>query len=87
MPGACCPRRAGIRTITVGDQSVGISQLDDILRAARLLGDQAEGSVKEFLMRQLKIYNYIPSGSEREYLNAVWHEYVKLRSVDLEVKR
>jgi len=87
MPGACCPGRASVRTITVGGQSVGISQLDDILRAARLLGDQAEGSVKEFLMRQLKIYNYIPSGSEQEYIDAVWQEYIKLRSVDLEVKR
>ncbi len=87
MPGACCPGRTSVRTITVGGQSVGISQLDDILRATRLLGDQAEGSVKEFLMRQLKIYNYIPSGSEQDYLDAVWQEYLKLKSVGSEVKR
>jgi len=87
MPGACCPGRASVRMISVGGQSVGISQLDEILRAAGFLGDQAEGSVKEFLMRQLKIYNYIPSGSEQEYLDAVWLEYLKLKSVGSEVKK
>jgi len=87
MPGACCPGRASVRRINVDGQSVGISQLDDILRAARLLADRTEGSVKEFLMMQLKIYNYIPSGSEQEYLDAVWQEYLKLKSVGSEVKR
>lgn len=86
MPGACCPGKTSVRMITVGGQGVGISHLDDIVRAASALDDQADEAVKGFLIRQLKIYNYVPSGSEREYLDAVWQEYVKLKSIGSEVK-
>lgn len=84
---ACCPGKTRIRSLKVGGQSVGVSQLDDILRAAKALDDQAEEAVKGFLIKQLKIYNYIPSGAEQEYLDAVWEEYVRFTKVDSEVKK
>lgn len=80
MLGACCPGRSKVRMLTVGGQSVGLSQLDEVLRSAEGLESQTEEDVKRFLLKQLKIYNYIPSGAEQEYLDAVWKEYLGMRS-------
>lgn len=86
MMGACCPAKSRVRSITVGGQTVGISQLDEILRAAEGLENQSEEAVKEFLIQQLKIYNYIPPGTEDEYLAAVWKEYLRVRNTSREAK-
>jgi hypothetical protein len=79
MPGACCPGKSNVRQIIVGGQSVGISQLDQVLRATKALEAQDEYALKEFMRGQLKIHNYIPPGSEQEYLDAVWQEYLKIK--------
>lgn len=80
MPGACCPGRSEVRMLAVGGQKVGLSHLDEIMRAAMGLQPRTDEETKEFLLKQLKIYNYIPSGAEGDYLEAVWEEYLRFRS-------
>ncbi|NMA11160.1 hypothetical protein L21_0699 [Methanoculleus chikugoensis] len=73
----CCAAEAlrRVRRIEVGGVVVGLAMLDDILAdtvALALLGDSAIG---DELIKQVKIYNYIPKGAEPLYRAALLYEY------------
>jgi len=73
----CCAAEAlrRVRRIEVGGVVVGLAMLDDILAdtvALALLGDSAIG---DELIKQVKIYNYIPKEAEPLYRAALLREY------------
>lgn len=63
----------------VGSQEVGISEFDAIMRRALELGHAPEDEIKRFILKELKIYNYVPSAAERDYLEAMWQAFKKLK--------
>ncbi|MDD4568036.1 MAG: hypothetical protein PHU37_09050 [Methanoculleus chikugoensis] len=73
----CCAAEAlrRVRRIDIGGVVVGFAMLDDILAdtvACNLSGDSAIG---DELIRQVKIYNYIPKEAEPLYRAALLREY------------
>lgn len=78
--GTCCPGKSVTKRIVVGGQQVGISFFDKIIEKALASGDVPEEELKSILLRELKIYNYVPSSAEDEYLAGIWAEYVKERA-------
>ncbi len=77
--GPCCPGKSATRRITVGGQQIGIAFLDEILEKALSSEEASEVELKSLLLRELKVYNYVPSSVEDEYLKAIWEEFVKER--------
>ena len=78
--GTCCPGKSDTKRIVVGGQQIGISFFDQIIEKALASGDVPEEELKSMLLRELKIYNYVPSSAEDEYLVGIWAEYVKERA-------
>ncbi len=68
------------RKILVGGQQVGIAFLDQILEKALASESTSEEALKAILLRELKIFNYVPSSAEEEYLHGIWAVFVKERS-------
>lgn len=58
---------------------MGISGIADIMERALERMDAADLEIKEVLLVELKARNYVPGGSEGEYVKALWAEYKKLR--------
>ncbi|MEM0342724.1 MAG: hypothetical protein QXU73_00515 [Thermoplasmata archaeon] len=79
MPSGCCPGRSVSKRLRVGNQEVGISEYDTIMKKALELNDASDDELKRVLLRELKIYNYVPSAAEQEYLQALWKAFEQLR--------
>lgn len=79
MPGECCPGKSVSKRLRVGGQEIGISEYDTIMRKALELGNASEEELKAVLLRELKIYNYVPRGMEKEYVEALWKAFNELR--------
>lgn len=77
--GACCPGKNPTRKITVGGQQIGISFLDQIIEKALSAEGMPEAELKSMLLRELKVYNYVPLSAEGAYLDAIWEEFLKAR--------
>jgi len=78
--GSCCPGKKVTKKITVGGQMVGISFLDQILEKALSSEEASEVELKSMLLRELKVYNYVPSSAEDEYLDGIWCEFLGERA-------
>ena len=78
--GPCCPGKSATKRITVGDHQIGISFLDQIIEKAMECPDASEEDLKAILLREVKIYNYIPSSAEEEYIEAIWEEFERQRT-------
>lgn len=78
----CCEAEAlrRIRQIDVGDIVVGISMLDHILSEVRALHLSGEKEIGDALLKQVKIYNYVPASAEEKYRSAFLREYRNFRS-------
>lgn len=63
----------------VGGLEVGISGIAEIMEKALECLDEDDDAVKEVLLSELKARNYVPSGSEPDYVRALWAEFRKLR--------
>ncbi len=79
MQGACCPGKAKVTILKVGGQTVGVSHLAEIIDGTMKIGEATNEELRADLLRNLKIYNYVPSGAEAEYVEAVWLEFLKRR--------
>lgn len=77
--GTCCPGKNLTKRITIGGQQIGISFLDQIIEKAMSHPDASEEELRSILLRELKIYNYVPSSAEGEYAEAIWEEFVRER--------
>ncbi|MDN7024040.1 hypothetical protein FGU65_03895 [Methanoculleus sp. FWC-SCC1] len=73
----CCAAEAlrRIRRIEVGEVVVGLAMLDDILADVIDLGLAGETAIGDELIRQVKIYNYVPKEAEPIYRAALLREY------------
>jgi hypothetical protein len=73
----CCAAEAlrRVRRIEVGEVVVGLTMLDDILADTIALNLSGEIAIGDELMKQVKIYNYIPKGAEPLYRAAILREY------------
>jgi hypothetical protein len=73
----CCAADAlrRIRQINVNGTPTGITILDERISTVRELGFTDEREIREALMKQIKIYNYIPPGVQEAYTEAIMREY------------
>ncbi|MGD9963476.1 MAG: hypothetical protein AB7S97_06235 [Thermoplasmata archaeon] len=78
--GTCCPGKDNARKITVGGHQIGVSFLDQIIERAMAHLDAPEEELKAILLREVKVYNYVPSSVEDEYVDALWEEFKKQRA-------
>lgn len=80
MPGECCPEKPVSKRLTVGGIQVGISEYDTIIQKALELENAPEDEIKRILLKELKIFNYVPASAEQDYLDAMWQEYKNTRN-------
>lgn len=73
----CCAAEAlrRVRRIEVGGVVVGLAMLDDILTDTVALALSGDGAIGDELIKQVKIYNYIPKEAEPLYRAALMREY------------
>jgi len=73
----CCAAEAlrRVRRIEVGDIVVGLVMLDDVLDDVIDRGIAGVTAIGDELVRQIKIYNYIPKEAEPLYRAALLREY------------
>lgn len=64
-----------VKKLWINGTQIGISRLDAIILEVSELGLEHEHQIKVALLKRVKEYNYIPSGSEKDYLDAVFEEY------------
>ncbi len=63
--------------IRVGDSTVGIADLEPILKEVQGLALIDEAEIREALLSRVKKANYIPSTVEQDYSDALYREYRK----------
>ncbi|KAF1073405.1 hypothetical protein [Methanogenium sp. MK-MG] len=75
----CCAAEAmrRIRQISVGDTVVGLSMLEQIFEDVAGLDLIQDTDIRRELIRQVKVYNYVPAPAEKAYADAVFAEYQK----------
>ena len=78
MPGECCPGKSVSKGLIVGGQEIGISEYDMIMRKALEFEHAPDDEIKRVISKELKIYNYVPSPVEQEYLEAMWQAFMKV---------
>ena len=80
MCGPCCPGKKPSKRLVVSGQEVGISGYDEIIaKGMEHLKDSDEVQRSE-LLKELRAHNYIPDSAEKDYLNAIWAEFKKVRA-------
>ena len=75
----CCPAAAvrSIKKIDVDGHEVGVAQLDQIISKVASLGLRSEVEIDRALLKEVKIFNYVPASKEPEYRKAILEEYAK----------
>jgi hypothetical protein len=79
----CCAAAAArrVRKVLIGNQEIGIAQLDEIM--AKVSARGLDGDVLgRTLLREVKIYNFVPRSKEKEYEMAMVKEYYRRMSND-----
>ena len=73
----CCAADAlrRIRQVNVNGIPTGITMLDERISEVREFGFTDEREVREALIQQVKIDNYIPLGVQEAYTEAIMREY------------
>ena len=71
------------RTLKIGNATVGLMGLDVALNIAMQQNLPDEQAV-DFLFGEIRRQNYVPSGAESRYRQALLHEYRKLRGQEVE---
>ncbi len=64
----------------IGGQEIGVAQLDEIIARISGIGLEDGIAIERALMKEVKIYNYVPVSREREYSCAIMQEYVRRSS-------
>jgi hypothetical protein len=75
----CCAADAmqRIRKVNVGGITVGLAMLDCIFEEVASLDLSTDEQLQRELLRQVKIYNYVPRQAEDAYGEAILREYRK----------
>jgi hypothetical protein len=61
--------------ISVAGKKVGIAQLEAIIVKVSAMDLEDEAVIRKTLMKEVKIFNYIPSARENDYLESIMMEY------------
>jgi len=70
-----------VKTIKIEGSLVGIAGLEQIFEQGKASSNATtDGDLKEELLRLVKIYNYVPSGHESAYADALWSEFLAFRA-------
>lgn len=79
MDKPCCAAEAmrRIRQISVGGTTVGLSMLEQIFQDVTGADLSRDTDIRTELLRQVKVYNYVPKPAEESYADAVFEEYQK----------
>jgi hypothetical protein len=79
----CCAASAArkVKKLNIGGILIGISNLDSIIEEVSRLELDDQKEIKKELLKRVKIYNYISSGSENDYEDALYVEYKRQRRV------
>jgi hypothetical protein len=64
-----------VKKLWINGTQIGISRLDFIICEVSDLGLEGIEEIKKALLERIKEFNYIPSGSEKDYVDAVFEEY------------
>ena len=75
----CCAAAATakVKHLMVGGNSIGIANLDNILKSAEAVAPEGEKAVRSELLRLVKVFNYVPRPAEKAYEDALYAEYLK----------
>lgn len=49
------------------------------MQKALELENASDEDIKHLLLKELRIFNYVPASAEQDYLNAMWQEYKNMR--------
>ena len=73
----CCAAEAlrRIRQVTINGHPVGLSMLEECIARVQSEGLSGENEISSALMKQVKIYNYVPPAAEAAYTAAVMEVY------------
>jgi len=77
--GCGCSGNSTSRNLWIGGQNVGIAEIDKILRRTLEFPGASDDELKTVLLKELKLYNYVPSSMEKEYVEALWKEYLRVK--------
>ena len=66
-----------VKKLRVCGTEIGISRLDLIILEVSELGLEDEDDIKAALLERIKEHNYVPSGAEKDYVDAVFEEYIR----------
>ncbi len=80
MCGCGCKGDSTSRNLRIGGQLVGVAEIDKIIGKALESSETSEDRLKAILVREVKLYNYVPPAMEKEYSEALWKEYLRARS-------
>ena len=80
----CCAAAAAakVKHLMVGGNSIGITNLDNILKSAEAVAPEGEKAVRSELLRLVKTFNYVPRPAEKAYEDALYAEYLRRVSKD-----
>jgi len=76
----CCAAKRPVDQIRVGEQEVGIADLEGILRRTLEHADASDDELKVILLREFKTRNYFPAQAEEEYMRALWERFKNYRA-------
>jgi len=73
----CCAAAAArmVRKLRVGDNEVGIMELDAVFEEARKLLPASDEALRAALLARARIFNYIPPKAEGDYAEALLREF------------
>jgi len=80
MIGPCCPGKPTAKRLQIGNQMVGIANLDAVIDGALNLTGASDDELKTILLAGVEEHNYVPSEMEDEYVAAIWGEFLRRRS-------
>ena len=69
-----------MRRVRIGSQEIGVSGYDEIMAEALKHLDESDDQQKRVILKELQSRNYVPKGSEKEYVAAIWEDFRQLRA-------
>lgn len=75
----CCPGSSDIKKVRIGNQEIGIVGFDMIINSALGMKNASDDEIREALLELTRVHNYIPKSVEKDYLDAIWMEFVKMK--------
>lgn len=79
MGEGCCPNPK-IYKLRVKGAQVGLVAMEPAFRKVKEMGLRNADEIKGEILREIKIYNYVPESAESEYAEALYREYAHFQN-------